>query len=406
MLENKDPCILFYPFDQSGQPPSQAGGARKALEKRCVLYLAWKSVWGYRFRAILTMLGVALGTFAFTTMGAMASHFHQMAKRFEFYVEGKLFIRERSGFFGAGAIDEEELLAVARIPGVREVIPVVVSRLRTRELFVLGLPQIALGLPPDQIGLLFRGVPLLRGTWPERPGECVLGIDVAASAGGIQTATFMYEKRRLRVSGIMARTNGQEDNQMVLPLSTLKEILGRKGLVSYGIVLPEPWIPPDRLAFQIERRHPLWEALPSEVVMREVRKNEKLWYALTLGIGILAVLVGGMGILTVMLLAVNERTREIAVAKSLGASRAQIFAQYALEAFLLALLGSFLGFLAGAWFVSEANRYLSKQGMILFALEARHLGSAFLLTFFLSLVGGLFPAAAGARIRVAEGLRS
>ena len=64
--------------------------------------------------------------------------------------------------------------------------------------------------------------------------------------------------------------------------------------------------------------------------------------------GAISLVVGGVGILTVMTIAVQERRREIGLLRALGASRDQILALFLLEAVLLALLGGAIGFLAGA----------------------------------------------------------
>lgn len=69
--------------------------------------------------------------------------------------------------------------------------------------------------------------------------------------------------------------------------------------------------------------------------------------AATFGICILSLLVGGIGILNVMLVAVVERTREIGVRKALGARRRRILFQFTVEATLLALLGGVLGVALG-----------------------------------------------------------
>ena len=65
------------------------------------------------------------------------------------------------------------------------------------------------------------------------------------------------------------------------------------------------------------------------------------------GIGGISLVVGAIGILTMMWISVNERTAEIGLAKAIGASRGQILRLYLLEATLLSLSGGLLGVLAG-----------------------------------------------------------
>src|SRR5213596_4243842 len=62
----------------------------------------------------------------------------------------------------------------------------------------------------------------------------------------------------------------------------------------------------------------------------------------------IGIVVGGIVIMNIMLMSVNERTREIGVRKSLGASRRDIRRQFLAESVMLSFLGGFAGLLAGA----------------------------------------------------------
>jgi putative ABC transport system permease protein len=121
-----------------------------------------------------------------------------------------------------------------------------------------------------------------------------------------------------------------------------------------------------------------------------------------IGVCALALLVGGIGIMNIMLVAVAERTQEIGVRKSLGARRLRILLQFVIEAVLLSATGGLLGILLGffaAWLASFAFGIPAEVQLWSVALGLG-VSSA------IGLVFGIYPAARAARLDPAVALRS
>jgi putative ABC transport system permease protein len=116
----------------------------------------------------------------------------------------------------------------------------------------------------------------------------------------------------------------------------------------------------------------------------------------------IALMLGAIGILTVMLISVRERTREIGLRRALGASRRNIRTQFVLESGMLGIAGGTAGVLTGLA-ASGIAAYFGDWPLII-AWDAAAIGAA--CSFILGLVIGLLPAARAARLEPIAALRS
>lgn len=86
-----------------------------------------------------------------------------------------------------------------------------------------------------------------------------------------------------------------------------------------------------------------FQVLTQEDLLGLVYKLMGILTWLVTGLTSIALVVGGVGIMTVMLMSVSERTKEIGIRKAVGASRSDIFQQFFSEALLLSILGGLFG---------------------------------------------------------------
>jgi putative ABC transport system permease protein len=130
--------------------------------------------------------------------------------------------------------------------------------------------------------------------------------------------------------------------------------------------------------------------------------SESALTALFLGLGAVALLVGGVGIANVMVISVLERRPEIGLRRALGATRTHIGVQFLGESVLLSLLGGAAGIAIGS---AGTAGYAALQGWIV-TIPLVSVAGAVGIALLLGALAGLYPAARAARLAPAAALRS
>jgi putative ABC transport system permease protein len=140
---------------------------------------------------------------------------------------------------------------------------------------------------------------------------------------------------------------------------------------------------------------------PSDVL--EARAAAETAYtSLFLGLGAVALLVGGVGIANVMVISVLERRSEIGLRRALGAAKRHISVQFLTESLLLALLGGLVGALIG---VLVTAGYALSQGWAISVPAYAPLGGL-VASLLIGGIAGLYPAVRAARLSPTEALRT
>jgi putative ABC transport system permease protein len=150
-----------------------------------------------------------------------------------------------------------------------------------------------------------------------------------------------------------------QDAFVLLPYETMRSIIGRQKTSDIQMILRVTDLArsgaiSDKVRHLLRRSHGL---SPKEEDDFKIQTPEQLLSgfsslvravtSITIGLISVSLLVGGIGIMNIMLVSVNERTREIGICKALGAKRHHILLQFLLEALILCTLGGLVGIAAG-----------------------------------------------------------
>jgi putative ABC transport system permease protein len=92
-------------------------------------------------------------------------------------------------------------------------------------------------------------------------------------------------------------------------------------------------------------------------LVKEADQANRIMTLLLGGIAAVSLLVGGIGIMNIMLVAVTERTCEIGVRRALGAKQEDLLIQFMLESIYVSIIGCIVGILLGAWAIRVVSQY-------------------------------------------------
>ena len=131
--------------------------------------------------------------------------------------------------------------------------------------------------------------------------------------------------------------------------------------------------------------------------------NQILGYASSflLLVSVISLIVGGIGVMNIMLVSVTERTREIGIRKSIGASTGAIMTQFLAEAAILTLLGGIVGIILG---IIVAHIICTAIGFDVI-ITPTSVGGAALFSIMIGLFFGLYPARKAAKMKPIDALR-
>lgn len=337
------------------------------------LRIALFSLWAYRLRTALTGLGVTMGVM---TVIAILSIIDGLNVSF----------REQISLMGTGTLYVSQMPWIilgdwwrywrrplvtmkdadhleARIARARAVVPFVdhrvnvdVGRTAIRNVRAIGTTSrwpVMSGLEPTAGRFLTPAD--LEGAMP----VVVVGADVtdAMTHEGIEIGDkIVVAGRPLRVIGVLperGRIFGQsQDDFIVIPMTLFERFFGNRRSVSIGVVVDpdELEIGSDEITGALRTLRGLkpfeddnFSINQQQMFVELYRDLTRALFATAVGLGIITLIVGGVGIMNIMLVAVTERTREIGIRKALGARPSAILAQFLVEAALVSGTGGVIG---------------------------------------------------------------
>ncbi len=403
-----------------------------------LLRVALRALAVNKLRSALTMLGIVIGVGAVIVMIAVGAG---AQKRVEEQIRalGSNLLLVMSGATTAGGVrmgfgsnftlSEDDALAINReIPDA-----LAAPALRGSAQVIWGNANWSTqvyGVMPEYLDA--RQWPLASGRVFE-PAEmsaagkvCLIGATVARQLfGGADPLDQVIRIKRVpfTVIGVLD-TKGQsllgtdQDDLVLMPISTARtRVLGAANAArqrSVGTIWVkaadgiDTKVVEDQVRSLLRQRHRIQAGADDDFSLRNLQEvmsaqeaSSRVLALLLAAVASVSLLVGGIGIMNIMLVAVTERTREIGLRMAVGARTRDILGQFLVEAVTLSLIGGLVGVALGMGASFAIGNFLGWR--VLLSPEAVGLAVGF--AFVIGVFFGFYPARKAARLNPVEALR-
>ncbi len=390
---------------------------------------AWEGLTVNKLRSFLTTLGIIIGVASVIIMMAVSAGAEAViAEQIQGLGANLIIVNPMRGVPGAGKtlLYEDALTIAAQIKGITGVsaeqitAPLLVKADRdTLELVITGAT-------PDYPSV--RDVPVQEGRFfnqkdLDRKNKVVaLGYDIAHDLFGDGIAlgqTVTIGTTRYKVIGVMSEkgTVGEVDydGQIYIPITVLFQKYLPSPLASDRLrtiyIEAEGKETMDNTILQINnlmaKQHDVTLEKPDFVVQTQQdiistqEATTEAFRSLLAWVAGVSLLVGGIGIMNIMLVSVTERTREIGVRQSLGATPSDIRLQFLIEAIVLSLIGGIAGVAAGV----SGSILFGQLGDMRTVIVPASIPLSFIAAAIVGVFFGYFPANSAAKLDPIEALR-
>jgi len=248
----------------------------------------------------------------------------------------------------------------------------------------------------------------------KRQKVCVIGTYIAQEFYGTNNAVGQKIKVNgdtYTIVGVLEETadssEGSADQVMYIPYTLASNISRMRRITAYSFsAATEDTVQAatdaiQKFLIEVFTSTDYFRIISQQEMMEQMDEMTGLIINILAGIAAISLLVGGIGIMNIMLVSVTERTREIGIRKSLGATPWDIMSQFVVEAATTSGCGGVLGIIIGCLLASTAGKLLDLKvvpstGAVIIA---------FSVSVGIGILFGYFPAKKAAKLSPIEALR-
>lgn len=383
------------------------------------LSLIIKNPFRNRTRALLAIVGIAIGIATIVALGMVTGGLQASTQSTLKAGAAEISVAKiGSNTFGSsgGTIDESVATDIKKISGVKDTAGIlratanVTSVTTTNSTSSSNFGPMGFSVSGiDSTKLSLVGIDSVNGTSFSNEGlnEIILGKSLAQNLNKTVGDSINLFGTDFKITGTYETGSFIQDMGAFISLSKLQNLTSNQNKVSTIVVKVNDNANVTQVSQTIQNTYPN-DLSATTAADQANRINQSLGVINTASwaISLLAIIIGGIGVINTMIMSVFERTREIGVLKAVGWKSSRILAMILGESIVLTLVAAVIGIILGVVGVEIILNLLSSTGSVIKpVLSLDTLLRAFGVALLVGVIGGLYPAYRASKLAPTEALR-
>ena len=350
--------------------------------------------------AILSIVGICIGIIVIVSLGGITNgliaSFEDTihAGGADFSISGK---ETGDSAYGTNPISSNWTGKIANVSGVDEAYPIYVVLASVGDSYMNSV----VGIDPN--GTRLADISMVEGRiFEDNASEVILGKVYAEDKNLSVGDSLKIDGEDFKVVGIFESGDSSRTGAVFTSISKIGDLKNEVDSISNIYVKVNKGEDAQKVADRIDSLYgDNITTISSVMEMEQMGDMLGTLQAASWGISLLAILVGGLGIINTMLMSVFERTREIGVLKAVGWSNWRILTMIVGESLVITIISAFIGSVVGVVLCLVLGPMLNLSPVFTPEIFIQ----AFVIAVFVGIIGGLYPAVKAVNLSPTEALR-
>jgi putative ABC transport system permease protein len=378
-----------------------------------------------RLRSYLTIIGIIIGIASIIALISISQGLENaITEQFEKIGSNRIFVVPK-GFTGVGnlpGITTEDLDQLKKMPEIAWTNPYLIQSDEVEFSRTKRFVQQIVAIETEDVAKKYSDmdIDLEAGRFPNNGEKYVAVV-------GYKFAHDLFDKdiplkgkiklkdKKFTVVGIMEEIgNSDDDNSVWIPMDNARELYNKPKEITAIELKIKKGLDLNEVADKIFKRlkrarnNENFEVSTPEQILSQINELLAVIQLVLGGIAAISLIVGGVGIMNTMYTSVLERTKEIGIMKSIGATNNIILLIFIIESGFIGLIGGSLGVILGNIIAFLVGVIAKNMGFGLLKIVFDYKLSLFSLSFafFIGMLAGFLPARRASKLKPAEALRA